>query len=132
MIKKHNNEESLKGCCTSPADGFVLDAAAIRDLPHDNISVSRCYICKSLGHPNEPIKFKAKLGRILFDGTSQIIGYKLVDYITDEPHKHKEPKTYNGNQVKSLENYFPMSTEQQHQQQKQKQQQETLEQWAES
>jgi hypothetical protein len=84
---------------------------------------TRCYTCKNLGHPNERIKFKEKLGRILFDdGTSQIIGYKLVDYFTEEPHKHKEPKIYNRNRnhVKSLENYFPMSTEQQ----KQKQQQE--------
>jgi hypothetical protein len=41
------------------------------------------------------MKIQPIQGRVLSDGSNEIIGYKLVDYTTDTPHQHKE-RYYNG------------------------------------
>lgn len=55
----------------------------------NNDQVTRCKICSSNGFPHEPVKFSKVEGRILSDGTKEVLGYELIDYITDTPHQHK-------------------------------------------
>ena len=35
-------------------------------------------------------------GRVLADGTNEVLGYKLLDYVTDKEHIHKYPRYFKG------------------------------------
>jgi hypothetical protein len=64
--------------------------AAAGDLSNDKVPY--CCICKKQGYPHEPVKIQKIVGKVLSDGANEVLGYKLVDYITDRPHQHREPK----------------------------------------
>jgi hypothetical protein len=90
MIKKNLENDRDKPYPAPTKKEKVLHGAAVGELPNDQ--VKKCYVCRDRGFPNEPIKIQKELGRALSDGTNEIVHYKLVDYITDRPHQHKEPK----------------------------------------
>ena len=108
MIKNDNNEDSHKPFSPQAKDAandehtyyYVAADDAAGDLSNDQ--VKKCYTWKKRGYPNEPIKIQKIFGRVLSDGSNAIIDYKLVDYIKDTPHQHRERKQQEVQKTRSL------------------------------
>jgi hypothetical protein len=89
MIQKGNpNPRHKSSSYFKTAKGFVFHGAATGDLSNDKIQT--CRVCKNQGFPNEPITFQKISGTVLADGTTETVGYRVLDYHSNIEHTHKE------------------------------------------
>jgi hypothetical protein len=76
-------------CLSDEGEDFTWGVAEAGVGDKNNDDVTRCEICVSKGFPNEPILFEKVPGRILTDGTNETKSYRVLDYVTNEEHEHK-------------------------------------------
>lgn len=88
-VENNKNTQSLKSCSQADEDFKGLFAADAAAGDKNNDQIKTCLICAENGFPHEPILFEKVPGRILADGTNETKSYRVLDYVTNEKHEHK-------------------------------------------